>query len=72
MNNRDAIDKLLRQADFASEEAELERRLWNRISQRMAKEEIPEFRELEDDALEDLAAAGSTFPSPPKTNDSAR
>jgi len=66
MEKIEPIDQILQQADFASEDPELEKRLWNRINRHKPNESTPDFQVLEDDALEDLAAAGSPFSSSPK------
>lgn len=57
MNEKDEMDRLFREADFAADNEGLEERLRRRILGRIS--EICEERELEEGELSGLAAAGT-------------
>lgn len=62
------MDRLFRETDFAAENPGLKERLWQRLQERTAQrqqedwEDMDEDRELSDEELTHLAAAGNIFP----------
>ena len=61
------MDRLFRENDFAAENHDLKERLWQRLQEKAAQRQqeplkiVDEDRELSDEELTRLAAAGSIF-----------
>ncbi len=61
------MDRIFRETDFAAENHDLKERLWQRLQEKAARRQqeplkiIDEDRELSDEELTRLAAAGSIF-----------
>lgn len=55
------IDEVFRQADFAADNPDLEKRLWEKIKDKTSQQDSEEERELTSEELSIISAAGTNY-----------